>query len=232
MIVGFQGHLGAGKTLGMIIWGYYYSLRCKGANILSNLPLRKGYYARQRAVNPDFWLAHYKSVDDFLYLVERGGGICLFDEFHLAADNRSWARKEQIYLTEFLMYLRKMGTPLFFTSQTVKNQVDVRLRATMDLIIDCQKTKAGFIYTVWDAKEGLYLGRKFFPMRVAQLFYNVYDSYKIITPVDFPSTERAFKQFITDLDTAVAKAYGSREAPIPDIFRVGWTPEPEGDVAL
>lgn len=214
MIIAFEGNLGAGKTLGMTVFTWYFSLM-SDANVLSNLPLRADAFQKHSAKNPDFWLGYLDNFDDFIPLTERGGGIVAWDEFHQSVDSRSWARKTQVYFTEFAMYLRKINAPLFFTSQSVANQIDVRIRQIIDGIIVCRKSPQMFHYTMYDAVTYRYKKSWKLPRFFIQKFFSVYDSYRIVRPVSFPSTERAYIDFLDGLEKAVRRSPAIRRRDIP-----------------
>lgn len=221
MIVGFEGQLGAGKTLGMTVFTWYFSLAA-GTNVLSNLPLRQEAFARHRLKNPDFWLGYLAEYADFVDLAKRGGGIVAWDELHQSMDSRTWQRKTQIYWTEFAMYLRKINAPMFFTSQSVTNQVDVRIRQIVDGIVVCSRSSGQFTYRLFDAISGQHRKTWRFPRFFIQRFFSVFDSYRIVRPVRFPTTDRAYVDFLDKLQAAIedSPAMKRRDIPLDDFFKV------------
>lgn len=221
MLVAFEGNLGAGKTLGMTVFAWYFSLEC-GTNVISNLPLRPEAFAKHQVADPDFWLGYLQTFSDFTVLAEHGGGIIAWDEFHLSVDSRSWARKTQVYTTEFLMYLRKLNSPLFFTSQSVLNQIDVRVRRILDAIIVCRKTAGAFIYDLYDAVTYVRRRRFVLPKFFVSKFFSVYDSYRICRPVEFPTTDRTYMEFLDKLEKAMrgSREVARRDIPLDEFFKV------------
>lgn len=221
MIIAFEGNLGAGKTLGMTVFTWYFALECN-ANVLSNLPYKPEAFAKHQAKNPDFWLGYLGDFTDFVTLAENGGGIIAWDEFHQSADSRSWARKTQVYFTQFAMYLRKINSPMFFTSQSVINQVDVRIRQILDGVIVCRKTAGAFVYELYDAVTWQRKKRFVLPRFFVQKFFSVYDTYRIVRPVEFPSTDRQYVDFLDKLEAGMreSRALARREIPLDDFFKV------------
>lgn len=211
--------MGAGKSLGMTIFTWYYSLKAR-SNVMSNLPYRPEAFAKHKAQRESFFLGYMKSQDDFIELTRRGGGIVAWDEMHQSMDSRSFARKTQIYFTQFMMYCRKIQAPVFFTSQSIQNQMDVRIRQVIDLEVVCSKSKAGFKYELWDPVSGIIRKRIFIPLSVASRFYGVFDTRRIIRPVEFPATEREYITFLDRLEAAVQEAGESRQLPLDDMFAI------------
>ena len=118
------------------------------------------------------------------------------------------------------MYLRKMNSPMFCTSQSVDHMLDVRVRKVLDLVISCRKTKGGFRYLLWDAKTGEHHGTRFIPYQVARLFYGFFNTKRIVRPVWFPTTERGYIDFLDALEAAVIEADTRPLPPVPDLFRM------------
>lgn len=210
--------MGSGKSLGMLIFTWYYSLNCK-ANVLSNLPLREEAFAKHKVSKPDFWLGYLQSEKDFVELARRGGGIIAWDEMHQSMDNRTWARKTQVMMTEFFMYLRKIGAPLFFTSQSIRNQLDVRVRNVLDVAVLCSKSRSGFCYEFYDFVSGLRKKRIFIPREWASKFFAVYDTRRIVRPVSFPETEREYVRFLDDLQKATEEIGKRSEIQLDPMFQ-------------
>ncbi|MBX5477122.1 MAG: hypothetical protein IRZ18_08395 [Clostridia bacterium] len=218
MIIGFQGPMGSGKTLGACIWAWRYALLAGGAPVMANLALRPEYFARHAQRNPGFHVRLLQSEEDFVELARAGGGWVIFDEIHQNLDSRTYAGRQQIYFTQFLMYLRKLRMPLILTSQSIAHQVDVRVRANLDVLVDCHKTRWGFRYDVFDARSGVYQGSRRVPWRTATQFYGIYDTYQLIRPVEFPTTERQYVQFLEALEDAQAEQMPRRRRPVPPAF--------------
>lgn len=211
--------MGSGKSLGMTIFTWYYSLAC-GTNVMSNIPLREDAFQKHKANNSDFILGYLESEQGFLELTQNGGGIIAWDEMHSSLDNRTWARKGQVMMTQFFMYLRKIGAPLFFTSQSIEHQLDVRVRNVLDMAVICSKNRGGFAYTFYDFISGQVKKRIFIPKSIASKFFGVFDTRRIVRPVDFPQTERQFLDFLDKLQEATARLGDEREIELDDFFKV------------
>lgn len=211
--------MGAGKSLGMTIFTWYYSLAAR-SNVMSNLPYRPEAFAKHKAQRESFFLGYMKDQDDFIDLARRGGGIVAWDEMHQSMDNRSWARKTQIYFTQFLMYMRKIQAPVFFTSQSIRNQMDVRVRNVLDLAVLCTKSSSAFHYQLWDPVSGITRKRISIPRRVASKFFGVFDTRRIIRPVEFPATEKEYVAFLDRLEAAVADAGETQQLPLDGMFGI------------
>lgn len=202
MIIAFTGNLGSGKTLGMTVWAWHFSLRTR-SNLLSNLPYRPEAFQRHKKAIPGFWLGYLEDQEGFVELAKRGGGIIAWDEIHQSIDSRSWARKTQVYFTQFLMYLRKLDSPLFLTTQSL-GQIDVRVRSIIDFVVYCERYRSGFLYLVTTA-DGRVLRRSYLRQGDAKQWFSVFDSYRIVRPVEFPATEREYVRFLDRLQGAIPK---------------------------
>jgi hypothetical protein len=96
--------------------------------------------------------------------------------------------------------LRKLRASLFMTTPNIRN-LDSRIRALCNILVECHKTPAGFIYYIYDYQGERLLKRKFLPMYKAQEIWSVglYDTNQIITSIEFPASERQFKQFLEEI---------------------------------
>jgi hypothetical protein len=186
----FQGNLGEGKTSAMSILAHYYAARARKLGIDVQLFANYGLKGARR-------LMHYS---DFYKVAEAESSICLLDEAQTSLDSRLFQKGSNIYLTQFFFYLRKLRASLFMTTPNIRN-LDSRIRALCNILVDCHKTPAGFIYYIYDYQGEKLLKRKFLPMYKAQEIWSVglYDTNQIITSIEFPATERQFKQFLEQI---------------------------------
>jgi hypothetical protein len=197
----FQGNLGEGKTSAMSILAHYYASRARRLGIDVQLFANYGLKGARR-------LTHYS---DFYKVAEAESSICLLDEAHTSLDSRLFQKGSNIYLTQFFFYLRKLRASLFMTTPNIRN-LDSRIRALCNILVDCHKTPAGFIYYIYDYQGERLLKRKFLPMYKAQEIWAVglYDTNQIITSIEFPANERQFKQFLEQI-IEINDTYRGRE---------------------
>lgn len=186
----FQGNLGEGKTSAMSILAHYYATRAKRIGIDVELYANYSLKGAKR-------LSHYS---DFYKVAQADSSICLLDEAQTSLDSRLFQKGSNIYLTQFFFYLRKLRSSLFMTTPNIKN-IDSRIRALTNILVDCYKTPAGFNYYIYDFQGQKLLKRKFLPMYRAQEIWSVglYDTNQIITSIEFPANERQFKQFLEQI---------------------------------
>lgn len=197
----FQGNLGEGKTSAMSILAHYYATRARKLGIDVQLFANYGLKGARR-------LTHYS---DFYKVAEAESSICLLDEAQTSLDSRLFQKGSNIYLTQFFFYLRKLRASLFMTTPNIRN-LDSRIRALCNILVDCHKTPAGFIYYIYDYQGERLLKRKFLPMYKAQEIWSVglYDTNQIITSIEFPANERQFKQFLEQI-IEINDAYRGRK---------------------
>ncbi|HHV76211.1 MAG TPA: hypothetical protein GXX39_02410 [Syntrophothermus lipocalidus] len=199
----FQGNLGEGKTFGMCVLAWHFVARARRAGIKADL------YANFDLVGAK----PLTSYRDFYNVARSEASICLMDEAHVNLDSRLFARGANIYMTQFMFYLRKLNASLFMTTPHIRN-LDSRMRQLTNILVDCHKLYGGFLYDIYDFQSERLLRRKFLPKYVAERIFEtgMYDSHAIIRAVDFPSNERAFERF---LDTIVEVKEKGR-APLED----------------
>lgn len=186
----FQGNLGEGKTSAMSILAHYYATRARRMGIDTELFANYGLRGAKK-------LSHYS---DFYKVAQADSSICLLDEAQTSLDSRLFQKGSNIYLTQFFFYLRKLRSSLYMTTPNIRN-LDSRIRALCNILVDCHKTPAGFTYNIYDYQGEKLLRRKFLPMFKAQEIWDVglYDTNQIITSIEFPGNERQFKQFLEQI---------------------------------
>lgn len=204
MIVLFQGNMGSGKTLGMTSLARSSSYDTGGASILSNYGLSPRAFQDHRLLNSGFHLSRLKGSGDFVEFTRSGGGIILLDEVHRLLDSRLSLGYQNIYLSEFFMFIRKIRSVAMLTVQH-SSMADVRIRHVLDMVVDCRRTRGGFSYVARDGQSNR-------PVRTWQVsdaqaasIYGAYDTYELIEGIAFPSTKKAFDKFILDLKAAMPR---------------------------
>ena len=183
----FQGNLGEGKTFGMSVLAWHFVARARRAGIRAEL-----------FANYDLLGARpLTSYRDFYNVARAEASICLMDEAHVNLDSRLFARGANIYMTQFMFYLRKLNASLFMTTPHIRN-LDSRMRQLTNILVDCRKLGTGFLYDIYDYQGERLLRRKFLPKYIADRIFEtgMYDSRAIIRAVDFPANERAFERFL------------------------------------
>ncbi|HBX23980.1 MAG TPA: hypothetical protein DEF34_10175 [Desulfotomaculum sp.] len=186
----FTGNLGEGKTSAMSILAHYY--RAKARRARQKIELYSNYGLRDSKR-----LMTYK---DFYNVAESQGSILCLDEAQTSLDSRLFQKGSNIYLTQFLFYLRKLRSSLFMTTPHFKN-LDSRMRALCNILVDCHRTPGGFIWFIYDAQAQKLLRRRFVPMFKAKQIFDagLYDTNKIVTAVSFPKNEREFTKFLHNI---------------------------------
>jgi hypothetical protein len=203
----FQGNLGEGKTNAMSIFSWFYKAKAARAGIQTALYANYGLKGSRR-------LDHYSHFYD---VAQEDSSIILLDEAHTSLDSRLFQKGSNIYMTQFMFYLRKLRASLFMTTPHIKN-LDSRIRALTNILVDCHKLPSGFKYDIYDFQGEKLLKSKFIPRYAAERIWNVglYDTGQILTSVEFPANERDFKKFLNKIieinDTARGEILARKQA--------------------
>ena len=186
----FTGNLGEGKTSAMSILAHYYRAKARRAG--QDIELFSNYGLRDSK--------RLQTYKDFYHVAEAQGSIICLDEAQTSLDSRLFQKGSNIYLTQFLFYLRKLRASLYMTTPHFKN-LDSRMRALCNILVDCHRTPGGFIWFIYDAQAQKLLRRRFLPMVKAKEIFaaGLYDTNKIVTAVNFPKSEREFTNFLNDI---------------------------------
>lgn len=168
MIVGHVGNQGAGKTLGSVMWAYYFSF-LTGAPIVTNVEM-------------SIYHLHFFDWHDMVELAP-DNSIILFDEIDTAIDSRNFKSTDQIAFTHWFKQLRKRGITFFYNCQRL-DMVEMRVRKQTDYVVMCRKNwlwnklKADW-YDTQSGLENAFLVKSF-NLDMHQRAYSLYDSFKTI----------------------------------------------------
>lgn len=186
----FQGNLGDGKTFGASVLAHYFQARASAAGVPVDLYSNYGLKGSKPLYN-------YR---DFYEVARSPNSIGIMDEAHVNLDSRLFARGSNIYMTQFFFYFRKLHHTTFLTTPSIRN-LDSRVRNLTNILVDCRKVGKSFVYHVYDYAGEKLLRRLYLPsQRVKQLFaLKLYDTDTIIRNIQFPSTEREFDKFLTEI---------------------------------
>lgn len=160
MLIGFQGTMGAGKTLSQSVFAEVLSLKT-GVPIYANYGLKN---ARPFNRMSDLW-----GLDSAI--------VCI-DEIWISMDSRLW--KDNVTLTRFINQSRKKRLIILYTTQHIR-QVEMRVRNATDVLVMCEKGVGGHWLHFSDWQNRLIL-RSFFLDR-PQRFYHVYDTFELVSPI-------------------------------------------------
>lgn len=133
MIVGSFGNLSSGKTQLTVIM--LENEAKQGTKIFSNITLSFPDPKTQKRVN------HYR-MEDLPAMVKEDPGqfensILFVDELHNIVEARRSSASLNVDFTQFVTQLGKLGCDLYYTSQILSSQIDLRLREMGDLFYFC-----------------------------------------------------------------------------------------------
>lgn len=235
MILGYTGTLGGGKTLCAVRDAWHYSLAAGGAPVWGNLRLRPAGWVQHQAVNPGFKLGHVSSTDDIVRMVAEGGGILILDEIHQDLDARQSLATQNILLSRFLMFMRKSGITVLYTSQD-ESQIDKRMRAVTDVLTWCEgwgpRDARTHRYTRIHYRSGRQIRIDVLTSDQAAAVYPLYDTYEFVRQLEFPSRLMEFEAFMLGIEEAsrFARSYnGPADRAWPAFLaESGYTPKGSG----
>ncbi|MCY7487900.1 zonular occludens toxin domain-containing protein [Paenibacillus alvei] len=179
-----DGYLGSGKTLGMSILARYFQER-SGCSLYSNY----GLIGAQQ-------FNHYSQ---FLDLTNNQSSIVCLDEAHVDLDSRNSTTNISKYFTHLMFYFRKLRTTMFLATPSVEN-LDSRVRALANIYTHVEKKATKFNYHMWDLQSGRFLKTLSIPKSKAfAIAPQIYDTYKMVSPMIFPEKKEEFTKFISEL---------------------------------
>lgn len=236
MIMGYTGTLGGGKTLRAVMDAWNYSLAAGGVPVWGNLTLRPAGWAQHRVLNPDgFKLGFIGTTDDIVRMIVEGGGILLLDEIHQDLDARQSLNIQNIFLSRFLMFLRKAGITTLYTSQD-DAQIDKRARAVTDVLTWCEgygpRESRTHRYTRMHYRSGRQLRVEMVTSDQARRYYGLYDTFEFTRQLEFPSKLADFEAFMLGIEEAAKFARSYRGDPHRAweafLAATGYTPKKAG----
>lgn len=180
-LMGFDGRMGEGKTLGMSLLAQHFRQK-SGCTLYSNYGL-----AGSRP---------FTTFEDFLDVAKQPSSIICLDEIHTDLDSRSGNTNVSKYFTHMIFYLRKLRCTMMFASPLISN-VEYRVRGVMNVYCHVSKTKNKFRYEMWDMQSEEYL--KTITVNQQKVFGiadQIYDTTKMVVPMDFPSTKEEYNKII------------------------------------
>ncbi|HHT7203765.1 hypothetical protein PDK24_28165 [Bacillus cereus] len=183
-LIVIDGFLGAGKTLGMSYLAHHYQSK-------SNCTLYSNYgLANAKPI---------KNLVDFIDVAKQESSIVCLDESHLDLSSRDFNSNSVKFFTNLIFYLRKMRCTLIMTTPMFSN-LDSRVRDITNVYISVRKDKNFFYYDFYDVEREQFLKRKRIRYDlITQIGSHLYDTYSIVTPLEYPSKKEEFNEFLKEL---------------------------------
>jgi hypothetical protein len=195
-VIIFDGYLGSGKTLGMSLLGKYFQLK-SGCTLYSNYGVKDSL--------------PFSNYMQFIDLAKQPSSIVLLDEAHSDLDARNFNTNTVKFFTHIIFYLRKLRTTIFFATPSIDN-LDSRVRSICNLYCAVSKDKKHFYYDMFDLQRLKFLKRYKIKIPAAhQIAGDIYDTYNIVLPVEFPQDRQEFHNFIRQLKNENQEFYLSRQ---------------------
>lgn len=184
-VIGVEGYLGAGKTLGATLIGKAYQQR-SGCALYSNYGVTGS--------------KPFASMDDFYEIAKEDSSILLLDEAHIDLDARSFNTNSVKFFSQVSYYLRKLRCTLIFTSPNF-DDIDSRIRGITNMLIQIEPSSDRFIYHMWDYQSGkLFKTKSILKEDAFMIAPTLFDTYSIVTQVEVPETRKDFKEYLERLN--------------------------------
>lgn len=148
---------------------------------------------------------HYS---DLYKVADAQGSICVWDEAQRVFDSRTALKFEQVFSTQLLMYVRKLGSVQIFISPSISN-IDSRIRQLTEVLISVRKIgNKGIALDYFDyqaqqsGNRGKFLHTRHIPYgRLKKVFnLNLYDIFSLVKGFPLPTTERIANEFFNELE--------------------------------
>jgi hypothetical protein len=207
-VVILDGYMGAGKTLGMTLLVKHFQQK-SGCALYNNY----GIYGAKP----------FHSYLDFLDVAQEPSSLLALDESHTDLDARNFNTNSVKFFTHLVFYLRKMRCTIFLASPLIGN-LDGRVIGVGNLYCRCTKDKQYFYYDFYDLQSERHLKRYRIKQEKAYAIGAAfYDTYNMVTPMEFPAERADFKSFLVELKQTSEDYYNRHRKALGGI---GFQPKP------
>lgn len=180
-LMGFDAPMGQGKTLGMSLLAQNYRQK-SGCTLYSNYGLKGAKL--------------FTNFEQFLDVAKQPSSIICLDEIHTDLDSRSGNTSVSKYLTHMFFYLRKIRATVFYATPDISN-VDLRVRQITNVYCRVHKNKHSFYYDMYDLQSLRTLKTlRINQQKVFNIINQIYDTHKMVVPMEFPETKQEYLQLI------------------------------------
>jgi hypothetical protein len=209
-----DGYLGAGKTLAMTILASYFK-ELSGCTLYSNYGIKDSCL--------------FTRFTDLLHVADQESSIICLDEAHSDLDSRNFNTNSVKFFTHLVFYFRKLRTTMMLATPSIDN-LDSRVRSICNLYCHVSKNKDYFFYDMYDMQSLKYLKRYKIKRESAYvLAAELYDTYNMVLPVEFPSDRIEFNLFVKLLKET-SENYYIRQRELLNGFAVGTPSQTSGTV--
>lgn len=141
----------------------------------------------------------FNSFHDFTDVAKQRSSIICLDEAHNDIDSRSATTNAAKYFSHMTFYLRKMRASLFLSSPSIMN-LDSRVRGVTHIYCSVEKRKDRFLYHMYDWQSERFLRTyKIMQNKAFGVAPLVYDTHKMVMPMEFPQKKEEFDAIIHNL---------------------------------
>ena len=183
-VIILDGVMGAGKTLGMTLLTKYFQQKSR-CSVFDNYGIKGS--------------TPFHSYLDFMQVAVQPSSLLALDESHTDLDARSFSTNAVKFFTHLVFFLRKMRCTMFLATPLISN-LDSRVVGVCQLYCRCSKDKKYFYYDFYDLQTYRHLKRyRILRDRAYELAGGFYDTYRMVTPMEFPAERADFKSFLEQL---------------------------------
>lgn len=192
----FEGQLGAGKTMGAVVFANYVKSLSQDVELYSNFGM---YHSKP-----------FRSLYDFFDCAQNFSSVVVLDEAHVDLDARSFNTNHVKFLSMTSFYLRKIRTTFIMTSPLFDN-LDSRIRGITNMLVKVRNGKKYFYYDCYDVQSERFLKTMKLSKEKAYKL-NLYDTNAIVSPIEMPANKQEFDLFLDDLKRKSEQYYDRGQA--------------------
>jgi len=175
----FEGIMGSGKTTAMSIQAHLYAQKAN-ATLFSNYGLKGS--------------RPFTSFADFKEVAAQPTSVIALDESHMDISNRDFSTNSVKWFVNMIWFIRKMRCTLMMTSPLFEN-IDSKVRQVTNVLVKCDKYRGYLHYDYFDVQRGLFLHSKKISLdKVESVMGHVFDSYSMVTPLEYPEKRNEFQE--------------------------------------
>lgn len=183
-LIMYDGRMGSGKTVGMSIHALNWAKE-SNCTLFSNYGLTGSL--------------PFTSFADFKKVAVQPSSIICLDESHVDLSNRDFNMNSVKFFVNMVFFLRKLRCTLMMTSPLFEN-IDSKVRDVTNIYIHVSQKNGYLNYDYYDVEQAKYLKSNRLSLDIVKVIgSSVYDTYEMVTPLDYPKDRAEFLAVMEDV---------------------------------